>query len=235
MSTRFTKVKKLKESGIESFEKVMAEKGHKEEELEEILQKYSSPTKTKVRVISQPLREEFYTALDFGRFLVDSIPYTPENEGAIYSELKEIGAWLSLKFITVITNEEERTTEKFRAKNRFIPDLTANGAIYRHHVLGVWKIYGMHREESKIFLSRTPTSYSGTVDYFSLFPDIMESSPVCKVLNKFFWDRNTGEPKKEWTRSKREKVGQLMNRKRATYCLRLINYEKLYQIFEEEL
>ena len=227
-----TEIKLLEDNGKKSFRRVMNDPT--DEEFEEILQKNSGETKRKINVEPHPLRKEFQTKFDFGRYLVDLIPYTPENEKAIYCELENIGAWLSLKFIDVITEGKGQQRRFHDAKYRYIPNLDKEGTIYRHHVLGAWKIYGMHGDRSRVFLTGPPTTFTNMIAYPSLFQDVMESSAVCTALGQYFMNPWTDNLKEGWSR-KMLKAIKIMNIMRRTQNLRLMDGKRLYQAFVDKL
>ena len=240
--TMITEIERLNEGGLNRFKNAIARKMSTNEELEEILQDYSTETKREVEVHPQQYREKFQSRFDFGRFLVDLIPYTSENENAIYTDIRGIGAWLSLKFIdavTVIEKGKDGEDERFKKEFRYIPNLNAEGTIYRHLVLGTWKLYGMHRESSRVFLASHTSKTRRIITDLSIFSDVMESAAVCKTLNRFFWDFKTKDLKKgsksiSLSTVLRDSI-KLMNIVRGKHNLHAIHEDNLYQIFVDKL
>ena len=227
-----TEVRRLDDNGIEKFQRIMNDPT--DEELEEILQNDSTDTNERIQINPQRLKERFRSKFDFGEYLVDIIPYTSENERAIYSDLRGIGTWLSLAFIDTITVGQRQAREFYLARNRYIPSLDTTGTIYRHHVLGTWKLYGMHGRQSIVFLTGYPSSFSNLVATLSIFPDVMESTPVCRALSRYFLNPQTNELRQGWS-EKLKGATKLMNMARRTQNLRLMDDDKLYRLFVDKL
>ena len=236
-TTMISKISRLDEKGIREFRNMIKSSKGKEKhpadrnQLEKIIQKYTIETREEIKMNPTQLKQDFRTKLDFGRFLVDLIPYTVKNERAIYLDLVGIGTWLALKFIEVIT-EPEDYGRKLNAEPRYIPDLDSPGTIYRHDVLGAWKIYGVHQDQARVFLLQPPSSL-GIISELSISHDIMESPAVCDALTRFLLNQETMELKKD--RPPTRDIRIIMRILRAKYNLRLIKGEMLYQAFVRKL
>ena len=227
------RIERLREEGINRFRSVMRDKHRTDSDLEDLLSNYTSKTKRHVEVYPQSFREDFRNRFDFGRFLVSLIPYTAKNERAIYSEIEGIGAWLALRFINVITEIGSERRKFKKVDYRYIPDVHADGGVYRHFVLSPWKIYGKHRGRSKVFLAGPP-SQSGIVGHFSIYNDIMESDAFCYALTKYFFDPNKGELKSSWS-TKRDGVVKVVSILRSKKNIRLMDGEELYRALISKL
>ena len=131
---------------------------------------------------------DFSASLNLGRSLNKSLPCTERVQQLILRNLEGTSGWLSLYFLKEITEESENKPI-FLSSYRYISSPNQKyKSIYRHLILGPWKVYSIHEEDSRVFLTGEVRILTDEMYVFADNFDMIESKSVCTFLNKIFWD-----------------------------------------------
>ena len=178
---------------------------------------------------------DFSSSLNLGRTLNKSLAFTGRVRQLILRNLEGISGWLSLYFLKEISADPDDESKKFASSYRYI--LSPNQqykSIYRHLILGPWKIYSMHREDSRVYLTGEVRVLRDEMYVFADNFDMIESKSVCTFLNSIFWD---GE-KNRVVRDRRSAIRNLhkyLKMVRVDWNLLSIDQDRLLQNTPSEI